>query len=195
MARIIALSGGIGSGKSTALEFCREYGCGVISADAIVHELYADRDSDLYKQIIARFGTDVAGSDGIDRGTLGEMVMSDATARADLERMVHPAVRLEMAARISALSQKFDIVVVEIPLLFESQLHTMFAEKWLIVADEASRVERASARDGVSADDIRLRVAAQMRDDEKRKLASHVLENNGDLEALRIQVFRLLQMT
>lgn len=201
MTKIIGLSGGIGSGKSTVTRLLASFGAITVDADAIVHELQAP-GTQMLAAIAAEFGEGVIRDDGsLDRAALGDIVFRDAGARARLGMLVHPPVIAEMVRRAKAAAASgAPLVVLDIPLFFEGQkagTGTATAMKYdatvLVWVPRAVQIERTVARDGCDVGEAERRVAAQMPIDDKRALASHVIDNSGSLESTREQVEALWQ--
>jgi dephospho-CoA kinase len=194
--RVIGLSGGIGTGKSTVARMLEELGAVVIDADAIVHELQAPGQP-LLAEIAAEFGPGLIDASGaLDRAALGAIVFRDPEARARLGRIVHPKVGAAMIGRLAAArASGARLVVLDIPLLFEGRkagtgsaaLLAMDATV-LAYAPEALQIERQVARDGCDRDEAVRRVRAQMPIEEKRAAADHVIDNSGTLEDTERQV-------
>jgi dephospho-CoA kinase len=187
MTVIVALTGGIGSGKSTVAAMLEKLGAVVVDADAIVHELQA-RGQPLVDEIAAEFGPEVLTSDGaLDREALGAIVFRDDAARQRLNRLVHPKVGAEFARRLQAAREAgAPLVVLDIPLLFESRraggggASAMHFDAILLVwVPSETQIERQLVREDYGRDEAERRVAAQMPLDEKRALADHVIDNSG----------------
>jgi dephospho-CoA kinase len=192
----VGLSGGIGSGKSSVSRLLAALGATVIDADAIVHELQAP-GTPLLAEIAAAFGSGVIDREGrLDRAALGAIVFRDAAARARLGAIVHPPVAAEIARRVAhARSQGVDVVVLDIPLLFEGrQARTGTAAQLaydatvLVWAPEQAQVERQMARDGCTREEALRRVRAKMPLEEKKALADFVIDNSGTPEQTERQV-------
>ena len=188
----IALTGNIASGKSAVAELLGRWGATIIDADRIVHELER-RGSPVLAAIVERFGSDILRPDGeLDRARLRDVVMRDAGARAELERIVHPAVqarRLELEAEAAARGDR--IIVHDIPLLFEALDPNQFDAVILVDAPEALRRARLVAQRGLSPEDADRLMAAQQPAARKRawvggphRLAPFVIENDADLASL-----------
>jgi dephospho-CoA kinase len=191
MARIVALSGGIGTGKSTVAAMLRELGAVVIDADALVREVQ-EPGSLAIDEIVEAFGPGIVRQGGeLDREKLGALVFRDPEARKRLEAIVHPRVRALMARRIQeAQASGATLIVLDIPLLFEGGRRG-FETTILVYAPEALQIERQVARNGYGRDEALRRVRAQMPIEEKRKLADFVVDNSGSLEETRRQVHEL----
>ena len=185
---LVGLTGGIGSGKSTVSRLLAERGAIVIDADAIYHELIRAGAAG-FEAVVAHFGMGIVGDDGeIDRPKLAEIVFADEAARSALNDMTHPLVGEEMMRRVGEAPSDA-IVVMDIPLLAEGGKDRASTYPAVIVveAPAETRVERLVAR-GMDADDARARMGRQASDDERREIATHVIDNSGDLEALEARV-------
>ena len=189
MTRVVGLTGGIGSGKSTVSRLFQKLGASVVDADAIVHELQT-AGSPLLDRIVDAFGSGVLlGSGELDREALGLLVFSDATARERLNAIVHPAVGVEMARRIEeARKARAALVVVDVPLLLETGSSAAFDAVVVVYCRESQQIERQQARDGSSREEAEQRVRAQLSIEEKRRLADHVIDNSGSPEETDRQV-------
>ena len=186
---VIGLTGGIASGKSTVSRMLRELGAPVVDADAIVHEL--QQPGKPVTQAIARaFGPEVLHPDGsLSRPALSRIVFADAARRKALEAIVHPAVREEMwrqAQQYRAAGRP--AVVLDVPLLIESQLHRTVDRVWVVYIDKESQLARLVARDGLTPEQAAQRMAAQMSLEEKRSFADLVIDNRGTVDQTRQQV-------
>jgi dephospho-CoA kinase len=196
VARIVGLTGGIASGKSTVARMLTELGAIVIDADAIVHELQAP-GSPLLAEIIEAFGPQILTADGaLDRPALGALVFSDAEARERLGSIVHPKVGAEMLRRIAAArSSGAALIVLDIPLLFEGRARgtgsaAQFALDATILATvpEEAQVERQMERDGCDREEALRRIRAQLPLEEKQRLADYVIDNSGSRAETERQV-------
>jgi dephospho-CoA kinase len=197
--RVIGLSGGIGTGKSTVAAILARLGAVVIDADAIVRELQAP-GTPMLAEIAAAFGAELIGPDGsLDRARLGDLVFRDPEARLRLGKIVHPGVGTEMRRRLEAAREaRVGLVVLDIPLLFEgrtagtgSAAQLGFDATVLVYAAEPQQIERQVARDGYSRDEALRRVRSQMPIEEKRALADFVIDNSGSLAETERQVREL----
>ncbi len=186
MTRVIGLSGGIGTGKSTVSRLLAELGAVVIDADAIVHELQAP-GSAVLAEIAEALGTDVLGPSGaLDRARVADLVFRDPSRRQRLNAIMHPRVGAEMARRSEAARRSgAPLVVLDIPLLFETRPRDRAAARGgadatvLVYAPRTVQIERTVARDGCTREQAEARIAAQLPIDEKRALADHVIDNGG----------------
>jgi dephospho-CoA kinase len=187
--RIVALTGGIGSGKSTVGALLAKLGAAVIDADAIVHELQA-RGSPVLDEMVAAFGPEILDESGaLDRKALGDAVFRDPEARRRLEAIVHPRVGAEFARRLEAAKDSgVPLVVLDIPLYFETRQEggggasRMPVDAVLLAyAPEEVQLERTVLRDGCSRDEALRRIRAQLPIEEKKRLADVVIDNSGSL--------------
>jgi dephospho-CoA kinase len=192
---VYGLTGGIGSGKSTVCQMLEELGVAVVKADEVGRDVVAP-GSDGLARIVDTFGAEVLDSAGaLDRRKLGALVFADPEKRRQLEAIMHPLVQQHSRARFAQLSRDgASIVVYESALLFESKRHLEMQGSIFVSASEAQRVARVQARDGSREEEVRARMRAQMDEAEKRQLADYVLDNNGDLQALRRQVEDLVSI-
>ena len=189
----VGLTGGIGSGKTTAAERFNFLGASVLDADAVSRSLL-ERDGGCYGAVIDAFGEGIClPGGGIDRKKLAALVFSDPEKRDTLNGIVHPAViqTLLDRARENAIRFPGRLTVLDVPLLFECHMEERLDLTVLVTAPEAVRVARIRHRDGCTAEQALKRIRAQMPEEEKRNLADVVLDNGGSLEALNRQVDEL----
>jgi dephospho-CoA kinase len=185
--KLIGLTGGAGSGKSTVASMLRELGATVLDADVAAHAVY-EPGSLGFDMIEGEFGPDYVRDGKIDRARLGELVFHDADARARLNAIVHPLVREWMSAQTAnALMRGAEVAVQDVPLLYENGLEDLYGDVVVVFVPQPVQIERLVGR-GVSEDRARAIVAAQMPIDEKRARARHVIDNSGTLEETRRQV-------
>ena len=183
----VGLTGGIGSGKSTAAQRFRELGGVLIDADQLAREVVAPGSTGL-AQIHQRFGDAVLAADGsLDRGALGQIVFADARARLDLEAITHPLIRERTRSLVKSAPPE-RIVVHDVPLLVELDMSAAYHLTVVVGADEDIRVKRLTGGRGFAEADARSRVAAQASDDSRRAVADAWLDNNGTVEGLLAQV-------
>ncbi len=189
--KLIGLTGGVGSGKSTVADMLRELGAEVIDADDAAHAAYAP-GSPGFDSVVLEFGPGYVSDGRIDRGRLGELVFNDEQARRRLNAIVHPLVREWMADRTAEAARRgAEVVVHDVPLLFESGLVAMYADVVLVYVPAEVQLERLVSGRGVPEDRARAMIAAQMPMDEKRRLSPLVIDNSGSREETREQVKRL----
>jgi dephospho-CoA kinase len=187
--RLIGLTGGIGSGKSSVAAMLADRGAHVIDADRVGHEVYRP-GTDGFTRVVEAFGREIVGPDGtIDRRRLGAVVFADPEALARLNAIVHPLIREELGRRVAdALAADPDrVVVVEAAILMEAGWH-FFERVWVVVVDPETAIDRVVASRGLSRDDVARRIDAQMSNEARRARADVVIDNGGDFEALRASV-------
>lgn len=192
--RRVGLTGGIGSGKSTVAQLLQEHGAVVIDADAISRQLTA-KGSPVLDQIRDAFGTHVLTDTGeLDRAALAKIVFDDETARERLNSIVHPAVRQESARLVdeAARAETFSgVVVQDIPLLVETGQADSFDGVIVVEAPESVRIDRLVTARGMKEDDARSRIRSQATDDQRRAVATWIIDNSGDRETTTAQVATL----
>jgi len=186
---VVGLTGGICSGKSTVAAMFQRFGATVIDADQVAREL-VEPDQPLFETVASAFGREVVGADGrIDRRRLGAMVFADPKARRQLEAILHPAIILECERRIrQAGISGVAACLLDAALLIESGWYARCDAVILVEASEAVQLDRLVVARGLSRDDAMLRIRAQMPQEEKRRHARYVIENEGPLEETERQV-------
>lgn len=184
--KLIGLTGGIASGKSTVGRLLRDAGVAVIDADVLARDAVAVGSAGL-TAVVERFGSGVLAGDGsLDRKALGAIVFAYDAARRDLNGIVHPEVARLAVERLDALRDSGAAVAVyEVPLLFENGLDAMMDATILVACQDDVQLQRIMARDGLGEPGARARVAAQMPQSEKRRRARVVIDNDGSLDDLR----------
>lgn len=188
--RVIGLTGGIGSGKSTVADILEALGAKIIRADSVGHEVYRPRTQG-WQRVTEAFGRDILAPDGsIDRQKLGAIVFSDAHARARLNAIVHPLIAAEIRRRIEAhrAAGSLEPIVVEAAVLIEAGWLSLVDEVWLVVADRDVVIDRLGKQRRLAPEEARVRIAAQLGDAERQRYAHVVIRNTGSLEELREQV-------
>ena len=184
---VVGLTGGIGSGKSTVAQLLGRRGAVIIDADTIVHELQQP-GAPLLDQLAERFGREIITAGGaLDRAKLAGLVFGDEQAVNDINAIVHPAVRSEIARRVAANAGTDNVVVLDIPLITERDTYAMAA---LVVVDVPTEVavQRIVAERTITEDQVRSRIAAQLPRERRVAMADRVIDNSGDREALERQV-------
>jgi dephospho-CoA kinase len=175
----IGLTGGIAAGKSEALAAFERLGAATISSDAVVHELL---DSEpLLGRLTERWGAEVAPEGRVDRARVGEVVFADPDELAWLEAQVHPLVGERIGAWLGSLPKDVGLAVVEVPLLFESEMEPVFDTTVAVIASDEVRRARAEGRGHALVGE---REARQLAQEEKAGRAEHVVENDGTIEDL-----------
>ena len=181
---LIALTGGIGSGKSRAAAILEEFGAHSISADTLAREVL-ERGENGYNEVIAHFGDEILNEGQIDRKKLAEIVFNDAKQLEVLESITHPLIRAKFISETRALPES-TVVVYEIPLLAESisrQKQLDFDHVLVLQSNPEIRVSRLIER-GFSAKEAQLRIANQHSDEQRKEIATHLINNEGSLEEL-----------
>ncbi|MBA2751052.1 MAG: dephospho-CoA kinase [Actinobacteria bacterium] len=188
---LVGLTGGIGSGKSTVAQMLRERGAVVVDADAVAHQVM-EPGGVAYRAVVDRFGPEVVAPDGaIDRPRLAEVVFADSAALADLNAIVHPAVREVMAERAQAEASTDHVVVLEIPLLVESgAARPGMAGVMVVDCPVDVAVNRVIRHRGMREGEVRARIAAQATREERLAAADVVIDNSGAPEDLAAEVDR-----
>jgi len=186
--RVLGLTGGIGSGKTVVGKMFAELGAELIDADQLAREVVEPGQPAL-DEIVKRFGAHILLANGrLDRRKLGGIIFADASARAGLNAITHPRIRERMEAAITARRDRKGVLMLDIPLLYENA-RTGLVEKVIVVwVDPQTQYRRLIERGGLTAEEARQRIAAQMPLDEKRALADHVIDNSGSQDATRRQV-------
>lgn len=193
MGKIIGITGGIASGKSTVTNFLREQGFRVVDADAVVHQLQKPGGR-LYQVLVQHFGQEIILENGeLNRPLLASLIFSNPEEREWSKKTQGEIIREELAALRDQLAQTEAIFFMDIPLLFEQGYANWFDETWLVYVDRDVQVERFMKRDHLSKEAAESRLSAQWSLAEKRKLASHILDNNGSRDQLVAQVVKLLE--
>lgn len=193
MTMTIGITGGIASGKSTVTNYLRQKGFQVIDADAVVHELQA-KGGKLYDILVDFYGNKILAPDGqLDRQALSEHFFSDDTVRAQVSALQNTIIRQELLARRDDLLQEHEVVFMDIPLLFELNYQSQLDQVWLVYLDPAQQLERLMKRNNYTKEQAKKRIAAQLSLEEKKPLANHIIDNNGDLSETYAQVDALLE--
>jgi dephospho-CoA kinase len=183
----IGLTGGIAAGKSTALAAFERLGAATISSDAVVHELL---DSErLVARLTERWGAGIASDGRVDRNKIGQIVFADPDELGWLESQIHPLVGERIGAWLGSLPAGTEVAVVEVPLLFESEMEPVFDTTLAVVTSDDVRRARAEARGHALVGE---REARQLSQDEKAGRAEHVIENDGTPEQLEQRLSALV---
>lgn len=185
---VVALTGGIGAGKSLVAQYFSELGARVVDADQL-SRIAIERGSDGFDEVITRFGESVLRNGDIDRKALGEIVFRDKKAKADLEAIIHPRVRELFFEVVNDLAAD-EILIYEIPLLVETGAASNFDQIITVEADLEIRKARLLKR-GMFSSEIESRLAAQASPAEREAVATHVIENSGDEDQLLRKVENL----
>ena len=184
--KVICLTGGLASGKSTAVQYLAEKGAHVIDADVLGHRAY-DPGTIAFDEVINTFGEDVRGDDGqIDRKALGGKVFGKPEALKQLTDIVWPAIRRMAEAEIATVkaSDPEKVIVLEAAVLFEAGWEDIGDEIWVISVARETAIERSMARDGATREAVENRLNAQLSNEERTARANVVMTNNSDQSSL-----------
>jgi dephospho-CoA kinase len=192
--KLVGLTGGIASGKSTVAEILKRQGTAIINADVLAREV-VEPDRQAWTEIVNTFGTAVLQPDrALDRQKLRAIIFDDPDARKKLESIIHPQVRALAEQRIREhAAAGYAVIVYEVPLLFEGNLQEWLRPVILVACDVDTQRNRLQSRDNLSAAQAQKHIDAQMSLEAKRRLADYVIENNGSLEDLKRQVQAVLE--
>ncbi|MCE0455134.1 MULTISPECIES: dephospho-CoA kinase [Staphylococcus] len=192
MPKVIGLTGGIATGKSTVSELLTAFGFKVVDADIAARKAVAKGTKGL-EQVRAAFGDSAITEEGeMDRKYIGEIVFNHPEKRLELNDIVHPIVREIMEEeKQSYLNQGYDVIM-DIPLLFENELQNTVEEVWLVYTSESIQIERLMERNQLSLEDAKARVYSQISIDKKSRMADHVIDNLGDKLELKQNLEQLL---
>lgn len=188
--KVIGLTGGIASGKSTISMLLRDKGAVIIDADEIAREILSPKKP-AWNAVIDCFGREILlDGENIDRKKLGRMVFSDRAMLEKLNRITHPAILEEIKKRLDYYRQKREkIVVIDAALLLEIGLDSMVDEVWLVAVDEKTQLERLLNREKeMSVEEAMDRIRAQLPLDKKIKMADRIIENSGSIEETKRQI-------
>ena len=190
--RIIGLTGGIATGKTTVSNYLsRKYSLPILDADVYAREAVAP-DSPILQNIFAHFGNDLKLADGsLDRTALGDLIFSDETAKKWLENKIHPYVRDRFSQALAQIEQ--DTVILAIPLLFEANLTHLATEIWVVACSYELQLARLQKRSNLTKEQAQKRINSQLPLTEKIAQADYVLENNSTVEHLYQQCNRILR--
>ncbi|WP_070021426.1 dephospho-CoA kinase [Streptococcus agalactiae] len=193
MTKIIGLTGGIASGKSTVTKIIRESGFKVIDADQVVHKLQA-KGGKLYQALLEWLGPEILDADGeLDRLKLSQMIFANPDNMKTSARLQNSIIRQELACQRDQLKQTEEIFFMDIPLLIEEKYIKWFDEIWLVFVDKEKQLQRLMARNNYSREEAELRLSHQMPLTDKKSFASLIIDNNGDLITLKEQMSNVLQ--
>ena len=193
MGKIIGITGGIASGKSTVTEFLRQKGFQVVDADAVVHQLQKPGGR-LYQVLVEHFGEKILLKNGeLNRTLLASLIFSNPEEQEWSKRTQGEIICEELDALRNQLAQTEALFFMDIPLLFEQNYASWFDETWLVYVNRDVQLERLMKRDQISKEAAESRLNSQWPLERKISLASHSLDNNGNQEQLIAQVVQLLE--
>lgn len=192
--KIIGLTGGIGSGKSTVSQFLAELGAAVIDADKTGHEMLKS-NAEIRQEIVASFGQEILDSNGeIDRKKLGEIVFNQPDSLAQLNQIMHPRMYNIVKDQLEEYRrQGVAVVVLEAALLIEAGWTSLVDEVWVTVAPEEKIIQRLSENRGMAEEETTVRIRSQLSSEERTRHADVVINNEGDLDSTREKVKELWQ--
>lgn len=192
MKRVIGITGGIASGKSTVVKMVRQAGYPVIDADQLVHDLQ-QKGGQLYQALLDFFGQDILLPSGeLNRPYLSQLIFSNPDNREASSRLQNQIIRDNLAQRRDEALTQHDLVFMDIPLLFELGYEAWFDQIWLVYVSKDTQLQRLVARGNYTAEEASQRIASQMPLADKCSLASHVINNDGSLLEIQAQVSALL---
>lgn len=193
MGKIIGITGGIASGKSTVTNFLRQEGYKVVDADALVHKLQ-NPGGRLYRILLEHFGQEIILENGrLNRPLLAKRLFSNPVELEWSKETQGEVIREELATLRDQLAQTEDVFFMDIPLLFEQGYDSWFDEIWLVYVDKKTQIERLMNRDHMNVAEAQARLESQWSLSKKKKLASHIIDNSGTQKELLKQVSSLLE--
>ena len=193
MVKIIGITGGIASGKSTVTEFLRQNGFEVVDADAVVHQLQKPGGR-LYQILVEHFGDKVLLENGeLNRPRLASLIFANPEEQEWSKKTQGEIIREELATLRNQFAQTEDVFFMDIPLLFEQGYDAWFDEIWLVYLDKKTQIERLMNRDHMNIEEAQARLESQWSLSKKEKLASYIIDNSGTHEELIKQVTSLLE--
>ena len=187
----IGLTGSIACGKSTVSQYLKQKGCLIVDADAISRALTADGGAAL-PEIRQAFGDDVFSGASLDRAKLGQLVFADSQKREALNAILHPMILAEIRRQLEQFDAPGQLVVGDIPLLYECGMENMFDTVWVVRAERETQIQRLFERDGLSREQAEHRIDSQMPLEEKIRRANAVIDTSGTIEQTQKQVDALL---
>ena len=193
MGKIIGITGGIASGKSTVTHFLRQKGFEVVDADALVHQLQKPGGR-LYQILVEHFGEKVLLEDGeLNRPLLASLIFSNSEEREWSKETQGQIIREELGSLRDKFSETEELFFMDIPLLFEQDYASWFDETWLVYVRRDTQLDRLMNRDQLSKESAETRLASQWPLEEKKKFATYILDNNGSRDQLLSQVVSILE--
>ncbi|WP_251519958.1 MULTISPECIES: dephospho-CoA kinase [Staphylococcus] len=192
MPKVIGLTGGIATGKSTVAELLEIHGFKIVDADTASRQA-VEKGSPGLNQVKEKFGDEAIDEDGnMNRAYVGDIVFNQPEKRLELNEIVHPIVREIMEREKQQYLDAGQDVIMDIPLLFENDLQNTVDEVWLVYTSESIQIDRLMERNDLSMEDAKARVYSQMSIDKKRRMADHVIDNRDSKLELKQNLERLL---
>ena len=192
MPKVIGLTGGIATGKSTVSELLSAHGFKIVDADIAARQAVAKGSHGL-EQVREAFGDDAITEEGeMDRAYVGDIVFKQPEKRVELNNIIHPIVREIMDKKKAEYVAEGHNVIMDIPLLFENELQDTVDEVWLVYTSQSIQIDRLMERNDLSADDAKARIYSQISIDKKRRMADHVIDNRDSKLELKQNLERLL---
>ena len=190
--KVIGLTGGIGSGKSTVSQLLADLGAFILDADTVGHEVLR-RDTEVWQEVVSAFGREIlTPTDDIDRKKLGEMVFNSPQLLTRLNQIMHPRMYDMVKVQLGEYRrQGVELVVLEAPLLLEADWSSLVDEVWVTVAPEAMVLKRLQKRGGLSREKSLVRIRSQLSSEERAKRADVVIKTDCSLDELKAKVKKL----
>lgn len=192
--KIIGLTGGIASGKSTVTKYLRQQGYTVVDCDKIAWEL-AEPDCSIWQVYFARYGSKVINPDrSLNRQAVADIVFRDKKELDAINSLVHPLIKDEMMSQVkAAVDEGENVIFLDVPLLFEASYDKLVDEKWLVYVSRDTQLRRLMSRNDFNHDEAVRRIDSQMSLEEKKKLSDVIINNNADRKRLRRQLDEKLE--
>ncbi|MFC2034837.1 dephospho-CoA kinase [Chloroflexota bacterium] len=192
MTKVIGLTGGIGSGKSTVSQYLAELGAVIIDADQVGHEAFKPK-TELWREVLAAFGKDILTPSGeIDRKKLGGIVFNNTESLSQLNQIMHPRMKDMIKAQIEGYRQQgIGVIVLEAAVLIEANWTSDMDELWVTVAHETRVLKRLKEQRGLEEEQTLARIRTQLPSEERAKYADVVINNDGNLEEIKAKVKEL----
>jgi dephospho-CoA kinase len=191
--KIIGVTGGIGSGKSSVSRILRDLGCAVVDADVIARNVTSSTGK-AFDELVSYFGTDIVGDNGeIDRQKLAGKAFGDEVMMHALNSITHKYVAEKLQDTVELLKNagKWDVIVLDVPIPIQKGFIDLADEIWVVTAERETRIKRVMERSGFTYEEVTKRIDSQLRDDEYLGLASEVIRNDGSMEELEQTVVKL----
>ena len=178
----VVLTGSISTGKSSAVNILKEFGFHIIDADSIAHQILDEQ----HQVIAEKFGKEFVSNESVDRKQLGTIIFNDKEKRKALEALMHPLIYAEISERATKLDKRAEPYIIDIPLFFEGGRYAIDSVI-VVYAKRSQQIQRLIQREGYSEEEALSRIDAQIGIDQKRKNATYVIDNSGDLKQLQYE--------